>query len=129
MCNRRRSRPEQSGYFYAPTLLAGVDQASPAVTEEIFGPVLTLQTFETEEEALLLAATHPTYGLRGRTFHPRPFPRGSRHTRVSRPEPFGQPLRTFRDARILPTGGYKSSGIGKDLAGTPISPIAAASPC
>jgi aldehyde dehydrogenase (NAD+) len=50
------------GYFYAPTLLAGVSPDSVAVREEIFGPVLTLQTFETEEEALALA-DHPTYGL------------------------------------------------------------------
>jgi aldehyde dehydrogenase (NAD+) len=53
---------EGKGYFYAPTLLAKVDQSSPAITEEIFGPVLTLQTFTTEEEALALA-DHPTYGL------------------------------------------------------------------
>ncbi|MDI6837846.1 MAG: aldehyde dehydrogenase family protein, partial [Rhizobiaceae bacterium] len=50
------------GYFYQPTLIAGVDQASPALIEEIFGPVLTLQTFRDEEEALALA-DHPNYGL------------------------------------------------------------------
>lgn len=50
------------GYFYRPTLVAAVDQASPAIAEEIFGPVLTLQTFEDEEEAMALA-DHPSYGL------------------------------------------------------------------
>lgn len=50
------------GYFYSPTLIAGIDQSSPAVVEEIFGPVLTLQTFEDEEEAMSLA-DHQAMGL------------------------------------------------------------------
>ncbi|MGY5811207.1 aldehyde dehydrogenase family protein [Rhizobium sp. LEGMi198b] len=112
-CLTGGSRLDRPGYFYAPTLLAGVDQASPAVTEEIFGPVLTLQTFETEEEALLLA-DHPTYGLAAGLFT-RDLSRAVRVTRrlqagtvwVNR---YGR----SRD-HILPTGGYKNSGIGKDL--------------
>lgn len=112
-CLTGGSRLDRPGYFYAPTLLAGVDQASPAVTEEIFGPVLTLQTFETEEEALALA-DHPTYGLAAGLFT-RDLSRAMRVTRqlqagtvwVNR---YGR----SRD-HILPTGGYKSSGIGKDL--------------
>lgn len=101
------------GYFYAPTLIAGVDATSPAVTEEIFGPVLTLQTFHDEEEALALAE-HPTYGLAAGLFT-RDLSRAIRMTRrlqagtiwVNR---YGR----SRD-HILPTGGYKQSGIGKDL--------------
>lgn len=101
------------GYFYAPTLIAGVDATSPAVTEEIFGPVLTLQTFRDEEEALALAE-HPTYGLAAGLFT-RDLSRAIRITRrlqagtiwVNR---YGR----SRD-HILPTGGYKQSGIGKDL--------------
>ncbi|MFD4974068.1 aldehyde dehydrogenase [Streptomyces sp. NPDC058424] len=41
--------------FYAPTLLTDVAQDSEIVQEEVFGPVLTLQTFRTEEEAVRLA--------------------------------------------------------------------------
>lgn len=101
------------GYFYAPTLIAGVDAKSPAVTQEIFGPVLTLQTFREEEEALALAE-HPTYGLCAGLFT-RDLSRAIRITRrlqagtiwVNR---YGR----SRD-HILPTGGYKQSGIGKDL--------------
>lgn len=55
-------RLDREGYFYAPTLISGVTATSPAVLEEIFGPVLTIQTFEDEEEALGLA-DHPAYGL------------------------------------------------------------------
>ncbi|WP_316528022.1 aldehyde dehydrogenase [Kitasatospora brasiliensis] len=43
------------GQFYAPTLLTGVAQDSEIVQEEVFGPVLTLQTFRDEEEAVRLA--------------------------------------------------------------------------
>ncbi|USJ27667.1 aldehyde dehydrogenase family protein [Ensifer adhaerens] len=101
------------GYFYAPTLLAGVDEDSPAVIDEVFGPVLTIQTFEDEEEAMTLA-DHPSYGLAAGLFT-RDLSRAIRLTRrlqagtvwVNR---YGR----SRD-HILPTGGYKQSGIGKDL--------------
>ncbi|WP_433463521.1 aldehyde dehydrogenase family protein [Spirillospora sp. CA-128828] len=55
--------PADSGGFYlAPTVLDGVTQYSPYVQEEIFGPVLTVQPFDTEEEAVRLANGTP-YGL------------------------------------------------------------------
>ncbi|MFF0292641.1 aldehyde dehydrogenase [Kitasatospora sp. NPDC004615] len=44
-----------AGQFYAPTLLTDVAQDSEIVQEEVFGPVLTLQTFRDEEEAVRLA--------------------------------------------------------------------------
>ncbi|MFJ4621208.1 aldehyde dehydrogenase [Streptomyces sp. NPDC088812] len=43
------------GQYYAPTLLTDVAQDSEIVQEEVFGPVLTLQTFTTEDEAVRLA--------------------------------------------------------------------------
>ncbi|MFD8478034.1 aldehyde dehydrogenase [Kitasatospora sp. NPDC059673] len=45
----------RAGQFYAPTLLTGVAQDSEIVQEEVFGPVLTLQTFRDEAEAVRLA--------------------------------------------------------------------------
>ncbi len=112
-CLTGGKRLERGGYFYAPTLITGVTATSPAVLEEIFGPVLTLQTFDEEEEALSLA-DHPTYGLAAGLFT-RDLSRAIRVTRhlqagtvwVNR---YGR----SRD-HILPTGGYKQSGIGKDL--------------
>jgi acyl-CoA reductase-like NAD-dependent aldehyde dehydrogenase len=50
------------GYYYAPTVLADVANDSRVVQEEIFGPVLTVQSFETEDEAVALANSTP-YGL------------------------------------------------------------------
>ncbi|MFD0169570.1 aldehyde dehydrogenase [Streptomyces decoyicus] len=46
---------ELGGLYYRPTLLTDVAPDAEIVTEEIFGPVLTLQTFDTEEEAVALA--------------------------------------------------------------------------
>lgn len=106
-------RMQSDGYFYAPTILAGVDETNPAVTEEIFGPVLSIQTFETEEEATALA-THPTYGLASGLFT-RDL---SRAIRMSRKLEAGTVwVNRYGRSRdmILPTGGYKSSGLGKDL--------------
>ena len=45
----------KDGRYYAPTLLTDVAQDSEIVQEEVFGPVLTLQTFRTEDEAVRLA--------------------------------------------------------------------------
>ncbi len=51
-----------NGYFIEPTIIEGLDQSCKTNQEEIFGPVVTMQSFETEEEALQLAnATQ--YGL------------------------------------------------------------------
>lgn len=104
---------DRAGTFYRPTLLAGVTQDSPAVTEEIFGPVATFQTFTDEDEAMQLAA-HPTYGLASGLFT-RDL---SRALRLSRRMEAGTVwVNRYGRSRdhILPTGGWKASGIGKDL--------------
>ncbi|RPF22698.1 aldehyde dehydrogenase family protein [Myceligenerans xiligouense] len=52
------------GFYYLPTVLDGVARGSAAVTEEAFGPVVTVETFRTEDEAVEIANdTH--YGLAG----------------------------------------------------------------
>jgi acyl-CoA reductase-like NAD-dependent aldehyde dehydrogenase len=60
-------RPEGPGFFYPPTLLDGLSPDAPALREEVFGPVLPVQTFETTDEALRRA--HDTeYGLAAYVF-------------------------------------------------------------
>ena len=101
------------GAYFQPTLMEGVTASNPAVQEEIFGPVLTVQTFDTEEEGLALAA-HEHYGLAAGV-----------HT-----ADIGRALRAMRGISagtvwinrygrsadfVIPTGGYHQSGIGKDL--------------
>jgi len=104
---------KREGYFYQPTFLAGVRADSPAIAQEIFGPVLTMQTFRTEEEALALA-DHPTYGLAAGLYTSDV----SRALRLSRRLQAGTVwVNRYSRSRdhILPTGGYKHSGLGKDL--------------
>ncbi len=101
------------GYFYAPTILATQDPENPAVREEIFGPVLTLETCSDEEEAISMA-NKSDYGLCA-GLYTRDLSRAMRLTRqleagtvwVNR---YGR----SRD-HILPTGGWKQSGVGHDL--------------
>jgi aldehyde dehydrogenase (NAD+) len=106
-------RFDHPGSFYRPTLIAAVDEANPAVREEIFGPVATFQTFETEDEAMALAA-HPTYGLCAGLFT-RDLSRAIRLTR--RLQAGAVWVNRYGRSRdhILPTGGWKASGLGKDL--------------
>lgn len=107
------ARFDHPGSFYRPTLLAGVDAANPAVTDEIFGPVATFQTFATEEQALALAY-HPTYGLCAGVFT-RDLSRALRVTRALQAGTVWVNRYGRSSDHILPTGGWKSSGIGKDL--------------
>ncbi len=50
------------GYYYKPTVIADLPNTSRVVQEEIFGPVLTVQPFDTEGEAIEMANSTP-YGL------------------------------------------------------------------
>ena len=57
-----RVEPVQGGFYFAPTLIMGADLGSEILTQEVFGPVLTMQTFSDEEEAIALA-NNTDYGL------------------------------------------------------------------
>ena len=59
--------PVLGGLYYQPTLLGGATPGAEILTEEVFGPVLTLQTFATEAEAVALANSTP-YGLAATLF-------------------------------------------------------------
>jgi betaine-aldehyde dehydrogenase len=100
------------GNYVQPTIFARTEPKMKIVQEEIFGPVLAVQIFETEEEALRLA-NDSIYGLAGAVFTSD----GSRASRVVRKLRAGitwinayHP--TFNEA---PWGGYKQSGIGREL--------------
>jgi len=58
---------EGGGLYYAPTILTGVTPDMIGFREEIFGLVLTVQTFGTETEGIA-AADHPVYGLTASIF-------------------------------------------------------------
>lgn len=100
------------GFFVEPTILEAADPSLRIVQEEIFGPVLVVQKFRSEEEAIRLA-NGTKYGLAGAVFTND----GAKAQRVIRKLRAGitwintyHP--TFNEA---PWGGYKQSGIGREL--------------
>ncbi|GBQ31112.1 NAD-dependent aldehyde dehydrogenase [Gluconacetobacter sacchari DSM 12717] len=113
MAPLERLAVEGDGCFLSPSVLTGVTAQTAAVQEEIFGPVLTVQTFEDEEEALSLAA-HPVYGLAAGV-HTSDLGRAMRAVRALKAGTVWV-NRYGRSADfVIPTGGFGGSGIGKDL--------------
>ncbi|ENI5452100.1 betaine-aldehyde dehydrogenase [Staphylococcus pseudintermedius] len=109
-------RPEredlQNGFFFEPTVITNCDTSMRIVQEEVFGPVVTVEGFETEEEAIRLA-NDSIYGLAGGVFT----------------KDIGKAQRVASKMRMgtvwindfhpyfaqAPWGGYKQSGIGREL--------------
>ena len=102
------------GAFFPPTVITDVDQKSEIVQNEVFGPVITIQKFETEEEALTMA-NDVIYGLAGSIWSSD----AKRCLRMSRKMQFGSIGVNVHFAQTLemPWGGYKQSGYGKDMSG------------
>ncbi|RXT56046.1 aldehyde dehydrogenase [Bosea sp. Tri-44] len=101
------------GAYYQPTIIANVTGDNAAVREEVFGPVLTIQSFADEDEGFALA-DHPEYGLAAGVYT-RDLGRGLRAVRRLQAGTVWVNRYSRTLDFILPTGGYKSSGIGKDL--------------
>jgi len=101
------------GAYYEPTILTGVDPSMEVVRDEIFGPVLTVQVFDDDEEALALG-DHPSYGLAA-GIHTSDISRALRCARSLEAGTVWVNRYGRSDDYVIPTGGYKRSGIGKDL--------------
>jgi aldehyde dehydrogenase (NAD+) len=108
-----RAASPQQGSYYAPTLLGGLDSQSEAVQDEIFGPVLTLQTFADEEDAWAMA-NGSRYGLAAGV-HTGDLGRAMRAVRSLEAGTVWVNRYGRSNDFILPTGGFKQSGVGKDL--------------
>ncbi|WP_369032733.1 aldehyde dehydrogenase family protein [Streptomyces adonidis] len=99
------------GYYYKPTVIADLANDSRVVQEEIFGPVLTVQPFDTEDEAVQLANSTP-YGLAS----------GVQTTNLARAHRVANRLQAgivwVNDWAMLdpaiPFGGVKDSGFGRE---------------
>lgn len=106
-------RPEglERGYFVRPTVFTGLTNEARLAREEVFGPVLTVLPFSTEEEAVAIA-NDTTYGLVA----------GLWTSDVSRAHRVAEQLEaglvsvnTFRPTHwTVPYGGYKQSGLGRE---------------
>lgn len=100
-----------TGYWCRPTLFTGVSQSNRVVQEEIFGPVLTIQTFRTLEEGLDQANNTP-YGLSGGVWTDK----GAKIFELTRGIRAGVIwANTFNKFDpTSPFGGYKESGFGRE---------------
>ncbi|HWJ82545.1 MAG TPA: gamma-aminobutyraldehyde dehydrogenase [Nocardioides sp.] len=101
-----------NGYFYEPTVLSGLEQTDEQIQTEIFGPVITVQRFSDEAEALAWA-NGVEYGLSSSVWtkdH-------GRAMRMSRKLDFGVVWINTHIPFVseMPHGGFKHSGYGKDL--------------
>ena len=110
-CGGERVRTESGGYFVAPTIFDGVTNDMTIASEEIFGPVLSIITFDTQEEAIRIA-NDTSYGLAAAVW-----------TRdISRAHLVSRALRAGtvhvnsydEDDITVPFGGFKQSGNGRD---------------
>jgi betaine-aldehyde dehydrogenase len=106
------ARKGERGYFYEPTVLSGLRQEDEQVQQEIFGPVMTVQKFGDEAEALAWA-NGVEYGLSSSVWtadH-------ARALRMSKRLDFGVVWINTHIPFVseMPHGGFKHSGYGKDL--------------
>lgn len=103
------------GLFYRPTVLADVTQRLPAWTDEIFGPVAPVVTFDTDEEALVLA-NDSEYGLTGGVYS-RSISRGLALAQRIRAGMVHVNDQTINDEAVIPFGGMGASGNGSRFGG------------
>jgi succinate-semialdehyde dehydrogenase/glutarate-semialdehyde dehydrogenase len=100
-----------AGSFYEPTVVTGVTKGSKILTEEIFGPVLSITTFTDEDEAIDIANS-TEYGLAGYVFT-QDLARGQRLIERLQTAMMGLNVGVMSNASA-PFGGVKQSGLGRE---------------
>ncbi len=101
----------EKGFYVEPTIFANVDNAMTIAQEEIFGPVLVIIPYDSEDDAVRIANDSP-YGLSGGVWAGTP----ERALAVARRMRTGQvDINGGRFNALAPFGGYKKSGIGREI--------------
>ena len=108
----RGTAPSGTGFWFPPTVLHITDRNHKALKEEIFGPVVSVITFEDEEDAIKLA-NDSDFGLSGSIWTNN----GAKALRVSRGIESGNlSVNSHSSVRYwTPFGGFKKSGLGREL--------------
>lgn len=101
-----------SGFFYAPTIVTDVDHSSPIAQEEIFGPVVVVCGFDSDDQAVALA-NDSVFGLWGAIYSA---DSGTAYEMALRIRTGGVAINggSGRMNSWAPFGGYKRSGIGRE---------------
>jgi len=104
-------RPDRPGAYYEPTVIAGPDQKSEIVQDEVFGPVVTVQRFSDEDQAIAWA-NDVRFGLAASVWTKD----AGLGMRVAKAIQFGTVWINdhFMLVSEMPHGGFKESGYGKD---------------
>jgi len=108
----RGNAPDGPGFWFPPTVLHPIDDRHRAAREEIFGPVVSILAFDSEEEAVT-RANDTVYGLAGSIWTSD----AARSMRVARAVDAGAlAVNSYTSVRITtPFGGFKQSGLGREL--------------
>ncbi|MGK3951362.1 aldehyde dehydrogenase [Microbacterium sp. I2] len=105
-----RDVPDLDGYFFEPTVITGVDPRDPLAQEEVFGPVVTVSGYGSDQEAIDLA-NDTIYGLGGAVFSGD----DERALGIARKIETGTiGINGYRPDIGSPFGGYRASGLGRE---------------
>lgn len=105
-----RDAPDLDGYFFEPTVITGVDPRDPLAQEEVFGPVVTVSGYGSDQEAIDLA-NDTIYGLGGAVFSGD----DERALGIARRIETGTiGINGYRPDIGSPFGGYRASGLGRE---------------
>jgi aldehyde dehydrogenase (NAD+) len=110
VCGGGRPAGLDNGFFVQPTVFADVDNKMTIAQEEIFGPVLSIIPYDTEEDAIKIA-NDSEYGLAGSVWTAN-VPRGIEISEKIRTGTYA--INWYAFDPCCPFGGYKNSGIGRE---------------